>query len=395
MASWLAAAGAFVVSLDSMMNIAFPSIAAGLAVPAESMRWVIICYVGVYALTAFAGGALADLVGHVRVFRVGIALSALALLAGGLSPSLGVMLWARVAQGVAGGLVYGTAPGIVTLAAAPDQRGRALGRLSAAIALGLALGPLVAGVLVDLYGWRSVFHARAPLAALVFLGLFGSGVPVTGAPAAAGVRRLVGVTDLRRPPVPLMCSLAFLANAAIFSIWLLGGFYLIDRRGYSAGVAGAVFMLTPLGTSIAAPLAGRIADRLGAGAPLAAGLVLQTLGLAGLAAADVATPVTLVALALFTSGFGLGVFQVPMMTRVMAAFPSALQGAAGGLTFLARTLGTVAGVSVLAALFAARRQSAGFDRAFHEAFVVATLFVAIAAVTAVVAARRLPGTRAR
>ncbi|MBM4443630.1 MAG: MFS transporter, partial [Candidatus Rokubacteria bacterium] len=119
MTTWLAAAGAFVVSLDSMMNIAFPSIAADLGVPAESMRWVIICYVGVYALTAFAGGAVADVVGHVRVFRVGVALSAVALLAGGLAPTLGWMLAARALQGVAGGLVYGTAPGIVSLAAAP------------------------------------------------------------------------------------------------------------------------------------------------------------------------------------------------------------------------------------------------------------------------------------
>jgi MFS family permease len=372
-----------------MMNIAFPSIAAGLAVPADSMRWVIICYVGVYALTAFTGGAVADLVGHVRVFRVGIALTAVALVAGGLSASLGPMLLARAVQGVAGGLVYGTAPGIVSLAAGPEQRGRALGRLSAAIALGLALGPLVAGVLVDLYGWRAVFYARAPLAALVFIGLLGAGAAATGSRGAPASRRLVGLSDLRRAPVPVICSLAFLANAAIFSIWLLGGFYLIDRRGFSAGVAGAIFMLTPLGTSIAAPLAGRIADRLGAATPLVTGLALQTLGLAGLAAADVATPVALVAVALFTAGFGVGVFQVPMMALVMAAFPAALQGAAGGLTFLARTLGTVFGVSVLAALFAARRASAGFDRAFHEAFLVATVFVAIAAVTALLAARRL------
>jgi MFS family permease len=378
-----------------MMNIAFPSIAAGLGVPAESMRWVIICYVGVYAVTAFAGGAVADLVGHLRVFRVGIALSALALLAGGLSGSLGEMLVARALQGVAGGLVYGTAPGIVSLAAAPDARGRALGRLSAAIALGLALGPLVAGVLVDLFGWRTVFHARTPLAAVVFLGSLGVSAGSLSGAASRGARRLVGLGDLRRAPVPLICALAFLANAAIFSIWLLGGFYLIDRRGFSAGVAGAIFMLTPLGTSIAAPLAGRIADRLGAATPLVAGLALQTLGLGGLAAADVATPVALVALALFTAGVGLGVFQVPMMALVMAAFPSALQGAAGGLTFLARTLGTVTGVSILAALFAARRATAGFDRAFHEAFLVATSFVAVAAVTALLGARRFPRAGAR
>jgi len=116
MAPWLAAAGAFVVSLDSMMNIAFPSMAAAFAVPPETIRWVIICYTGVYAITAFAGGAVADLVGHLRVFRIGVAVMALALFAGGMAPSFGWLLAARAAQGVSAGLIYGTAPGIVTLA---------------------------------------------------------------------------------------------------------------------------------------------------------------------------------------------------------------------------------------------------------------------------------------
>src|SRR3989442_9047592 len=150
----LAAAGAFVVSLDSMMNIAFPSIAAAFAVPPETIQWVIICYTGVYAVMAFAGGAVADLVGHVRVFRVGVALTVVALVGGALAPSFAWLLAARVVQGLAGGLIYGTAPGIVMLATAPERRGRALGSFNAAIALGLALGPLPAGILTDAFGWR-------------------------------------------------------------------------------------------------------------------------------------------------------------------------------------------------------------------------------------------------
>src|SRR3989338_5408972 len=58
MTRWIAAAGAFVVSLDSMVNIAFPSMAAAFRLPPEAMRWVIICYVGTYALMSFGGGAL-------------------------------------------------------------------------------------------------------------------------------------------------------------------------------------------------------------------------------------------------------------------------------------------------------------------------------------------------
>jgi len=82
MVRWIAAVGAFVVSLDSIMNVAFPAIAVAFAAPPEQMRWVINCYVGTYALTAFAGGALADRVGHGRVFRAGLALSAVAFAVG-------------------------------------------------------------------------------------------------------------------------------------------------------------------------------------------------------------------------------------------------------------------------------------------------------------------------
>jgi MFS family permease len=327
---------------------------------------------------AFAGGAVADVIGHVRVFRIGVALTALAFLAGALAPGFGWLLAARVLQGFAGGLVYGTAPGIVTLAAAPAHRGRALGSFNAALALGFAIGPLPAGALVEAFGWRAVFFARLPLA----LAVFAATLALPTVRAATGARRLVGLADVRRPPVPVACALAFLAQGAIFAIWLLAPFHLIERRGFDAAVAGAVFTLTPLGTTVAAPLAGRAADRFGASAPLIAGLVLETIGLGALALASAETPLLVVAAALFAAGFGIGAFQVPMMTLVMGAFPSTLQGAAGGLSFLARTLGLVTGVATLAAVFAARRPVVGFDSAFRDAFLVATVLVGAATVLA-------------
>ena len=84
MSRWVAAAGALLVSLDSMMNIAFPAIAAAFAVPPERVRWVIICYVLTYAITSLAGGAIGDRIGHVAVFRVGVALSVIAFVMGGV-----------------------------------------------------------------------------------------------------------------------------------------------------------------------------------------------------------------------------------------------------------------------------------------------------------------------
>ena len=126
MSPWIAAAGACVVSLDSMMNIAFPALAAAFAVPPEQVRWVIVCYVLTYAVTAFGGGALGDRVGHARVFQAGAVLTTAGLLLAGLAPSLGWLLAGRVVQGFGSGLIYGTAPGLVTLV---RRDGRVLGKV--------------------------------------------------------------------------------------------------------------------------------------------------------------------------------------------------------------------------------------------------------------------------
>jgi MFS family permease len=384
MTRWIAAGGVFLVSLDSTVNVAFPAMAETFAVAPETLRWVIVSYVFAYAVMSFVGGAAADVVGHARVFRIGVAASVVGFVIAGTARTFDALLVGRFVQGVAGGLVYGTAPGLVTLATPPAARGRALGFLNAALGVALTVGPLLSGVLVDAVGWRSIFHLRVPLALAVLA--WSLALASTGTTTA---RRLVTAGEVLRVPVLSAGLLAFVANAGIFAIWLLAAFYLVSARGLSATGSGAVFMLTPLGMTLVAPLAGRVVDGVGPHGPLVVGLALEAAGLGMLSVADGGTPIVLVAVALFAAGAGLGIFQVPYMTLVMAAFPSGQQGAAGGFAFLARTLGVVAGVLVLAQVFGRRRAAAGFDAAFSEAFVVAACGVAAAALLALVLPRRV------
>lgn len=374
----LAAAGAFLVSLDSLVNIAFPAMAAAFAAPPERMRWVIIAYVLTYALMSFAGGTAGDRFGHGRVFAAGVALSALAFAVCATASTFGWLLVGRVVQGFAGGLVYGTTPALVTLESNVGARGRALGYLNGAIALGFALGPLLAGVLVERFGWAAVFHVRVPLALVVL----GWAVARLGRVRAPVTSPLIGWRDVMHPGVLGTGALAFLAQAGIFAIWLLAPFYLLERRGFSAPAGGFLFMLMPFGTAVGAPPAGRLADRLGPWAPMTCGLGLEVLGLAVMATAGPATPMVVLALALFTAGLGVGLFQAPNMAALMAAFPPGQQGAAGGFAFLSRTLGTAAGVALLAELFAWRRRASGFDAGFQLAFLAATGLVVVAALAA-------------
>jgi MFS family permease len=386
---YIAAGGGLLVSLDSLVNVAFPVIGAYFHLAPEELGWVIVCYVMMYALTSFVGGAVGDHVGHGRVFIIGVAGSVFAYAAAAAAPAFAWLLVARAIQGIAGGLVYGTAPGLVTLATPGQARGRALGFLNAGIGLGFAVGPLAAGVLLIALGWRAVFYVRAPLAAVLLLWALVALPPGHG---RLGARRL-RLGDIARRQVVYAAVLAFLANAGIFAIWFLAPFYLVDRRGLDAVTAGLLFTLAPLGTTLAAPVAGRLVDAGSARLPVIGGLLVEAAGLAVLSRASAETSKLTLALVLGAAGAGLGLFQVPNMAIMMAAFPGRQQGAAGGLAFLARTLGVVAGVLLLAQVFAARRAVAGFDAAFAEAHVVAAGVVAGGAALAAVTRRR-PGRSA-
>ena len=180
--------------------------------------------------------------------------------------------------------------------------------------------------------------------------------------------------------------LAFLATFAQFSVWLLIPFYLVSARAIGASLGGVFFTLSPLGTALAAPLAGWAADRLGTRWPIVIGLGIEMLGLVIISRLAPDSPLVAVVAGLLLVGFGVGVFQVPNLTEMMAAFPRAQQGAAGGLAFLGRALGSAAGVQVTAALFDARSAAAGFMSAFQSAFLGAALVAGLAVLIALVPA---------
>jgi len=380
----LAALGALLVSLDSAINIALPAMASAFGVGPAAIRWVIICYVLTYACTAFAAGLLADRLGPGRVFTAGLWLCAATFVGYALISSYGAVLLLRVAQGVGSGMVYGTAPALVTLSLPPARHGRGLGTMSLGIGVGLGVGPVLGGLLVDGFGWPATFVFRAPLfliLALLALTRFGR---VTG--AAPRPRRFM-VADLLRLPVLRAGTLAFLSQYAQFAVWLLMPFFLVTARGLSPSVGGVVFVLTPLATALAAPLGGVLTDRIGPRWPLRIGLALEAAGLLAIGAVSETTSIALVGAAMALVGFGAGLFQVPNLALMMAAFPPAQQGAAGGLAFLGRTLGSAVGVQVTALLFDARLPRDGFLAAFHTAFLAAGLVCVLAAGLALLPAR--------
>src|SRR5712664_3069983 len=356
----LAALGALLMSLDSAINIALPAIAGAFGVEPAAIRWVIICYVLTYALTAFVAGVLADRFGPGPVFTAGLWLSGAVFIGYAFAPAYGTVLLLRMAQGLGGGLVYGTAPALVMLSLPRERHGRGLGLMSLGIGVGLGVGPLLGGVLLAGFGWASTFVFRAPLfLALAVL----TQTQVRRLGGAAPVRRRFALADLLRLSVLRSALLAFLSNHAQFAVWLLVPFFLVGTLGLSPTVGGLVFALTPLANELAALL------------------IIATL--------TSTTSLVVVGVAMALVGLGVGLFQVPNLALMMASFPPAQQGVAGGLAFLSRTLGSAAGVQVTAALFDARLGREGFLPAFHGAFLAAAAVCAVGAVLAL-----LPGGRA-
>jgi len=165
-------------------------------------------------------------------------------------------------------------------------------------------------------------------------------------------------------------------------------FYLVRALGLDAAHGGLFFMLTPLATAAMSPLAGRLTDRVGPRVPMALGLVMEAAGLLLISRFTADTPYAMVALGLALVGAGVGLFQVPNLARVMTSFPAARQGAAGGLAFMSRTLGVVAGVQATGAVFGTLERTRGWQAGFTAAFTLAGAVCVVAAVIAALPSRR-------
>jgi EmrB/QacA subfamily drug resistance transporter len=296
--------------MGSATNVALPAIGREMSLDAVALSWVATAYLLSAAVFLLPFGKLADIHGRKRVFVVGLLVYTATSLACGLAPSFRLLLAGRVAQGLGGGMIFGTSVALLTSIFPPGRRGLALGVNVAAVYLGLSLGPPLGGVLTDQLGWRSVFLANVALgaaaaamavwglvgewrqspgdrldgpgAALYGIGLsalmYGLGLPpsATGAGlvAAGGTSLVAFVAWERRAAHPMLdmalfaenrvfafSNLAALVNyAATFAVGFLLSLYLQSVRGLGAQAAGGLLAVQPLVQAGLSPFAGRLSD---------------------------------------------------------------------------------------------------------------------------------------
>src|SRR6266498_81067 len=160
----------FMLLLDvTIVNVALPAIERDLGASLTDLEWVVDSYVLALAALTLMAGALADRLGRKLVFTAGLAgFTAASLLAGFAGDALTLNL-ARGLQGIGGAAMFGTVLALIAQEFGPRERKTALGIWGATVGVGVAVGPLVGGVLVDSLGWESIFFVNVPVGALTIL----------------------------------------------------------------------------------------------------------------------------------------------------------------------------------------------------------------------------------
>jgi MFS family permease len=417
--------------------IALPDIRADLEMTAGAAQWVISVYALLFGSLLLFAGRLADRVGHLRLFAIGLSTFGAGSALCALSQSGAMLVVARAATGAAAALTVPAALALLVAGTPEDRRHRALGWWTAAGAAGTVAGLAVGGVLADLAGWRTAFAvpAAVALACLLLVGMMGapsepadprpldaggalaavaglalalaalSGI-ASGGVAAATWAALGGAVVLlaafvaieRRARWPLLPRVAFAnrrlmagtlasaVNTATTSpLAVLGAIYLQDVRGWSAAANGLSFVpfgaMVIAGSAVGAALVGR----LGAARTFAGALaLLVTMPLASCAIGhDGGEAVLLIAWAL--DGLGLGCAAVVATTLGTSATAAGDRGFAAGLINTATQLGTAISIALLVPLAAA--VSSDTVIGLRIAFVV-TAAIALAGGTAVLALLR-------
>ncbi len=403
--------GAFMAFFDVfVVNVAIPTVQRDLHASFAQVQFVITGYALTYAVLLITGGRLGDVYGRKRLFLLGIAAFTLTSALCGLAPAPGILIAARVAQGMAAALMTPQVLAIIQVTFAPEERSRALGIYGAVFGFAAMAGQVVGGLIVraDLFGlaWRPVFLVNVPIGIATFVaatvllaeshsttaprldlggvclltaGLFLLVYPLVagreaGWPAWAWLCLLASVPVLivfvaferwttARGGSPLVAlrlfgQRAFAAGLVIYLLVNIAGngfifaFALHLQLGLHASPFTAGLILSPgaLGYFVAATLSVKLAPRFGV-RPVIWGYALMIAMWSGVTAIIAlnreSLPALLYVLIQFGVGLGLGLASPPLMAAVLAGVDRNDAGSASGLLVTSQQIGGALGVAII------------------------------------------------
>jgi EmrB/QacA subfamily drug resistance transporter len=439
----LAGLGVFMAALDTLVvTTALPVLRTHLHASLGDLEWTVNAYNLAFACLLLTGAALGDRFGRRRVYCLGLAAFTAASAAAALSPDVGTLVGARLAQGAAAAIVMPLTLTLISEAFPAEKRGAAIGFWGGIAGLAVAAGPVVGGAVVDGLDWHWIFWlnvpiglALVPLSRLRLTESFGPRPKLDPAGVVLASSGLVGLTwglvrantvgwssaevvatliggaavvagflawerRAKHPmlPLELFRSRTFsTANAISFAMYagLFGAVFLMSQflqtaLGHSPLVAGILILPWTATPMVIAPIAGMLADRFGNRPFMLVGLTLQAVGLCWVAL--IAKPgmgELELGIALTVAGVGTSLCFPTVANAVAGAVPPQEIGVASGTNSTMRELGGVLGVAVLAAIFT-RHGGYSSPQAFVDGFRPALLVGAGLTLGGVVAAFLAP-----
>ncbi len=426
--------GYFMTILDvTIVNVALVNIKEQLSANVTGLQWIVDGYALVFASLLLTGGALGDRRGSRTIFLVGFALFTLASTLCSLAPTLLVLQIARAVQGLGAALLVPNSLALLnTIYMDARKRAQAIGIWAAVASMGALSGPLLGGVLVNAFGWRSIFLINLPIGILGFLLTFGCVAPSTpqGGRSLDLPGQVASILALGMLTFALIegnslgrlspLILAAYAGSVLFFLLLLWrekttshpmlplglfqertfsaanvvavcqtftfmGFlfvmslFLQQVKHYSPSLTG-VALLPSFGCALlATSLSGGLMPRIGAKRVMVIGLLLSALACFGFVLVDAQTSYLLLACLLAVLGFGLAAVLPAMTEAAISQAPRAQSGIASGMLNVSRQVGGVIGVAILGTLVGNQQT---FLSGMHLAFVIAGGVLVLALVAA-------------
>ena len=406
---WLAIIAAslpmFMATLDNLVvTSALPVIARDLTASIEELQWVINAYALGFAAFMLMAVALGDRFGRRTVFLVGIAVFALASVASALSTSPELLIASRAIQGVGAAALMPLSLTLLAGSVSERMRPAAIGIWGGISGLGVALGPLIGGAVVQGWNWQAIFWLNVPLGIIAVplvlfalpnsfgervradvvglllagIGVFGlvygivrgndagwDSLEVMAALAGGAILLLIFVFWETRAPAPLLPLRLFrdrsftVANLVglTFSFGIFGAVFILIQflqivQGHTPLEAGVMTMPWTLAPMIVAPLTGMLSPRTGTRLPVVVGLVFLAIAMAWLAMTM--SPIVAyseIVGAFVLAGIGMGLVFAPISTAVLANMAPADHAKASGANSTLREIGVALGVAVLTAVF--------------------------------------------
>jgi EmrB/QacA subfamily drug resistance transporter len=396
-----------VVGLDlTILNIALPAISAALHAGTGDLQWIVDAYSLVFAGVILAAGLIGDRLGRKRLLLAGLAVFLGASLWCALSVSAGELIAARALMGLGAGIVFPLSLAVVSTAFGDDERPQAIGIVTAAVALGLPLGPVLGGLLLQHFSWHSVFWINVPAACLTLA----AGIvlmpesrnpasPPLDAPGAllstasivclvwgfidssergwtaaatwgllAGSAVLFAAFVLRERSTAHMLidpallrdrrfswgtAVTVVVQVVLFAIMFVVPQYLQSVAGDDPISAGLRLLPTMAGLLVAGAVGGRLVRAAGTRLTVAAGLTLMAGGLAVLSQVRLTTGYAFVAAGLALCGLGVGASVAAAMNSVMAAVGGDEAGMGASVNSALRQIGGAVAVAVLGSVLSA------------------------------------------